>query len=522
MGKWIAKRKRYQLLIGIAAIMFLVCTLLGYAGAKNSDLYPDSDLSEIELLGKYIFFDEISDPPRQGCSTCHNPKAGWRFGVAGTNMHNVAISGANPLTVGSLNPPSNAYAPQEPFAPCLDGFFGLCGGSFWNMRSEGRGLGEAPPGALFPDGATTHVGEEVFLDREAADGGLNTVLQLAYEQYEGPIADQAFNPFLNPVEQNNLNEQAVCLQVESSQYAELFTIVWGEPIDCSDAPYYEGAAFSAAEINHRRIALSLAAWQMSFQVNSFKSPRDIALANDADGLFPLDDFTEQENLGHDLFYNRLPIPFAAEGGFNVRPFADLPITNCSFCHSNDPAGDVLKAPSQLGTESDQLYTDGASHSIGVPVNTEIPDTGVDPDEGLAGHTGPIAPIAAPLPPVLPLGFFKTPTLRNVCKGTGEGFTKALTHNGWFKSVESLVHFYNTADVLDECPAGITTEKDALKNNCWPAAAYPDVPGIARGGPLVGSLGLTAEQEAAIVAYLHTLSDTYTPKAPKPYTGKRRR
>jgi cytochrome c peroxidase len=518
MGKQQTKRKNYHFVIGVTALIFIVGTLFGYSSAGNVNPFADYNLSPIELLGKYIYFDEISIPPRQGCGTCHNPRAGWRFGVAGTNLHNVAITGANPLTVGSLNPPSNAYAPQEPFGPCVDGVFGLCDGNFWNQRAEGNSL------PLFA--ATPHVGSEVALDRIAGDGSYKAALLAYVTLYEGPIADQAYNPFLNPVEQGNPDVQAVCLQIKSSQYADLFELVWGEPIDCSTEDYYVGAAFSAAEINHRRAAMSLAAWQMSIQVNSFSSPRDIALANDLDGLFPLDDFTDQENLGHDLFYNRLPVPFlppASEGGpaFNVAPFPDLPVTNCSFCHSNDPAGDVLKAPAELGTEPDQIYTDGASHSIGVPVNTEIPNTGVDPDEGLAGHTGPITPIVAPLPPQLPLGYFKTPTLRNVCKGTGEGFTKAFTHNGYFKSVESLVHFYNTADVLDECPPG-TSEKDALKQNCWPAAAYPNTFGIARGGPLVGSLGLTAEQEAAIVAYLHTLSDTYTPLAPMPFNGLTRR
>jgi cytochrome c peroxidase len=473
-----------------------------------------------------------------GCSTCHVPKAGWTFDVAGTNKHQVAITGANRHTVGNLKPPSNAYAPQLPFfgPDCPDGFFGYCEGNFWDGRAEGADptVFERIEGVR--RGATVHIGEEVLLNSLTSSSNPNLA---AYIQYMGPIADQAYNPFLNPVEQNNLNQQTVCRQVESSQYADLFALVWDESINCS-SDIYPGSGLPGLpyyEINHRRIAVSLAAYQMSDQVNSFTSKRDIALDNDEDGVFPLDDFTAQENLGHDLFYNRLPVPFAPEGiplgpdgtaPFNVRPFPDLPVTNCSFCHSNDPGGDVLKQPEELGTEEDQLYTDRAYHNIGVPVNTEIPDTGVDSDAGLAEHTGPLF-VAAPPPPFvagfyLPLGFFKTPTLRNVCKGTGEGFPKAFAHNGYFKSVESIVHFYNTADVLDVCEPG-TTEKDALKNNCWPAAAYPGVspdgpPGVARGGPLVGNLGLSPEYEAAIVAYLHTLSDNYTPKAPKPYQAKK--
>ena len=109
------------------------------------------------------------------------------------------------------------------------------------------------------------------------------------------------------------------------------------------------------------------------------------------------------------------------------------------------------------------------------------------------------------------GEFKTPTLRNVAKGLSANFTKAYTHNGWFKSLESLVHFYNTRDVLDRCEAlRITnaTEKEALQNNCWPA---PEFPNPARG--VIGNLELTPEEEAAIVAYLKTLTDKHTPTKP---------
>jgi hypothetical protein len=120
----------------------------------------------------------------------------------------------------------------------------------------------------------------------------------------------------------------------------------------------------------------------------------------------------------------------------------------------------------------------------------------------------------------------------VNKRKGEGFIKAYTHNGWFKSMESIVHFYNTGLIggntansfkITRCPEGIETEKDALANNCWPAPAFansrqPGSPtfGAVLGGGRFGDLGLTLEEEGAIVAYLKTFTDEYTPKAPKPY------
>ena len=46
-----------------------------------------------------------------------------------------------------------------------------------------------------------------------------------------------------------------------------------------------------------------------------------------------------------------------------------------------------------------------------------------------------------------MGKHKVPTLRNVDLRNGpEGFVKAFGHNGYFKSLEEIVHFYNTRDV----------------------------------------------------------------------------
>lgn len=41
------------------------------------------------------------------------------------------------------------------------------------------------------------------------------------------------------------------------------------------------------------------------------------------------------------------------------------------------------------------------------------------------------------------------------------------HNGYFKSLEGVVHFYNTRGKLPTCP-GNFTEAQALAQNCWPA------------------------------------------------------
>jgi cytochrome c peroxidase len=88
-----------------------------------------------------------------------------------------------------------------------------------------------------------------------------------------------------------------------------------------------------------------------------------------------------------------------------------------------------------------------------------------------------------------LGKQKVPTLRNVDLRPDEGFVKAYAHNGYFKSLEEIVHFYNTRDVEE-----------------WPE---PEVPENVNTDEL-GNLGLTAEEEAAVVAFMRALSDGFVP------------
>jgi cytochrome c peroxidase len=77
--------------------------------------------------------------------------------------------------------------------------------------------------------------------------------------------------------------------------------------------------------------------------------------------------------------------------------------------------------------------------------------------------------------------------------------KAYGHNGVFKTLEQVVHFYNTRDVLPRCEA---VEEPAFGANCWPA---PEVPANLNTEEL-GDLRLTASEVNALVAFLRTLSD----------------
>jgi cytochrome c peroxidase len=289
-----------------------------------------------------------------------------------------------------------------------------------------------------------------------------------------PLAEQAQGPFLNPLEQNNPHPRQVCIKVAHSEYADLFEEVWG-PGSLDFVHDVDGT--------YERIARSIAAYERSPEVNPFSSKYDYYLAGMAE-------LTDQEAWGLALFNN-------PEKG------------NCAACHPSAPGPDG----------EPPLFTDFTYDNLGVPKNPENPFYLMPPrwnpagadwvDHGLGGFL-----MAAGFEYDVvqaELGKHKVPTLRNVDLRPSEDFVKAFTHNGVFKTLEDVVHFYNTRDVDDwpppEVAENINTEE-------------------------LGDLGLTADEEAAIVAFMKTLSDGYTPaiettpgrgdtrQAPAPSAGDR--
>ncbi|WP_222863508.1 cytochrome-c peroxidase, partial [Nitrosomonas communis] len=71
------------------------------------------------------------------CVTCHDPRAGWTGPHSQTNLTQVAITGANPHTIGNRKPPASAYASFIP--PFQEGVVGppsgVLGGAFWDGRA---------------------------------------------------------------------------------------------------------------------------------------------------------------------------------------------------------------------------------------------------------------------------------------------------------------------------------------------------------------------------------------------------
>lgn len=295
--------------------------------------------------------------------------------------------------------------------------------------------------------------EELFIGGNFWDG------RATGETLGNPAAEQALGPFLNPVEQNVASKEDVLMHIAGSKYAGLWEEVWGEPVAYGTQ--------SEIEKNYDRVGLTIAAYEASDEVNPFSSKYDAYLAGEPS-------LTPQEIWGLELFEGK---------------------GMCSACHPSEwEEGEPLP-----------LFTDFTFDNLGTPKNPENPfykmdkvylddGTAINPDgsewidKGLGGFLETRPEYAAMAEENM--GKHKVPTLRNVGKKNGNGFVKAYMHNGVFKSLKEVVHFYNTRDV-----------------EMWPE---PEVAENVNDDEL-GNLGLTDAEEDAIVAFMMTLSDGYIKK-----------
>jgi cytochrome c peroxidase len=264
-----------------------------------------------------------------------------------------------------------------------------------------------------------------------------------------PTAEQALGPFLNPVEQNNASPQVVCEKVAASRYAWRFELVWGPgSLDCSE----EGVA-----ITYDRIGLAIAAYEGSAEVNQFSSKYDLAEA----GLATL---TAAEERGKQLFEGK---------------------GMCAACHPAPLFTDFTFDNLGIFRNPDNPFYDMDEVLVGGLVINPLGEDWID--EGLGGFLATHPDAAWRALAAENRGKHKVPTLRNVDARPGPGFVKAYLHNGALTSLEEVVHFYNTRDVLP-----------------WPA---PEVAANVNQDEL-GNLGLTDAEEDDLVAFLRTLSDGY--------------
>ena len=414
------------------------------AGGTGAALAADP--TPTEQLGRAIFFDEtLSLNENQSCASCHDPAAGWTGGTALINAHGAVYEGSIPGAFGDRKPPSAAYATQSPIL-FMDRAGLFTGGNFWDGRATGERLGN-------------------------------------------PAAEQAQGPFLNPKEQALPDRACVVYRVCMAAYPVALNdlvpgacaISWPSDTDTvcrtpADLVALSDADREQANIAYDLIAFAIAAYEASPEVNAFTSKFDYAHGGKGKGKGPKASkvkLSREEQRGLALFRGK---------------------AKCAKCHT-------------LGDQP-ALFTDFTFDNLGLPPNPENPVYATSPDFVDAGLGG----FLASRPDYADFaqenrGKHKVPTLRNVAQGP-EGLIKAYGHNGYFKSLEGIVHFYNTRDVKPTCP-GAYTEAEALAAACWPA---PEVAENLNTEEL-GDLGLTPADEAAIVAFLKTLSDNFDPLVP---------
>ena len=247
------------------------------------------------------------------------------------------------------------------------------------------------------------------------------------------LEQQAQKPFLNVLEMANVDASMVVSKLQSSPNYSLFKEVYGNVTDVN-------AVFAD-------MADALSAFEKSPELNPFTSKYDYYLKGQAT-------LTAEELSGMQLFTDTLK-------------------GKCANCHliTADPASGLV------------LFTDHTYTNDGVPKNPANPyysiSTAFNPDGanyidyGLGGFLGNHDFD----------GMFKVPTVRN------SAISAPYFHNGFFNTLEDVVHFYNTRDV-----AGAN----------YPAAEVSATIDFDE----TGNLHLTAKEESDIVAFLKTLTDGY--------------
>lgn len=419
-------------------------TLMALSLSTLAGTAVGATLTDQEMLGQEIFFDQnLSVNNNQACAACHAPEAGWTGPDGMINAHGAVYEGSISGRFGNRKPPSSAYATQSPILHLAkQGGGTFVGGNFWDGRATGEKLGN-------------------------------------------PAADQAQGPFLNPLEQALPDAACVVYRVFDSAYAGLYVQVWGPlptilwPSDvatvCSQdigTVMLSDADRALVQMAYDNIALSIAAYEGSPAVNAFSSRYDAFL----NGQFNL---TSQEKAGLNLFRGK---------------------AKCNKCHT------LNKGPHG----APPLFTDFTFDNLGIPKNMENPfysQTAFNPlglswlDLGLGGFLQTRLDWASYANGTF--GAHKVPTLRNVDKRPSADFVKAFGHNGYFKSLEQIVNFYNTRDVKPACTEPLTADQ-AMIQGCWP---LPEI-ALNMNTAELGDLGLTTEEEAALVAFLKTLSDGF--------------
>jgi cytochrome c peroxidase len=430
----------------------------------------------VAQLGKAIFFDtNLSSPAGQSCSSCHAPEAGFSNSNSYINNADGTVPGAVQSRFGNRKPMTISYS-----------WFMPDGETTWNRRRQ------AWEGGFFADGRAETMEEQ-------ADG-----------------------PLMNPNEMNNVlhgtgNSDLVVQKVLKGSYTDLIKQAYGDD-----------ALTKSSSVVYLMIRQSVAEYERSREVSPFSSKYDAYVAGQAE-------LTPSEMNGLRLFSGSMTGRLGGPPNYKS--------AECITCHtiSTDVAND--------GSRRD-FFTNWTFANIGVPKNPHNPfykqisagqnPKGYNPDgehyidyglgevmypkRGLpAGNTGPGNDGRGDFLAVN--GEFRVPSLRNVDKRPNASFVKCYMHNGVFKSLKDVVHFYNTRNLTKQGEIVDLTSLNPYANvkgkPNWPLPEVPSPvtlqnPAGRPNSPTarVGNLGLTEQEENDIVAFLKTLSDGYFTPPPR--------
>lgn len=243
------------------------------------------------------------------------------------------------------------------------------------------------------------------------------------------LEEQAALPFVNPMEMGNLNYEMVAEKVRKAEYYQQLVDIYGQPASLDSLFSY--------------ITDAIAVYERSAEMNPFTSKYDAWQAGKCE-------LTAQEERGLELF---------KEKGL------------CAECH-------ILEPDNRAGKT---LFTDHTYDNLGIPSNPDNPFFTVAEPYNLCGRDTMDMGLGSFLRDSAEFGKFRVPTLRNIA------LTAPYGHNGYFKTLEEIVHFYNVRDVED-----------------YPAPEYAATVNTDE----LGNLGLTPEEEADIIAFMLTLTDGY--------------
>ena len=264
------------------------------------------------------------------------------------------------------------------------------------------------------------------------------------------LEEQAKGPMIHPLEMSNPDPQAVIKKIRIASYAPMFETVFGKgALDQTDPAY-------------THMAEALAAFQRSDTFTPFSSKYDHYLAG--------------------------KLKLSAQEMRGLRLYEDEKKGNCAACHPNRPS--AKGAP--------PLFTDFTYDNLGVPRNPALPFYRLPKAHNPDGEKFVDRGLGGALNKRREDGKFKVPTLRNIA------LTAPYMHNGYFRTLEGVMAFYNNRDRRPACKQTLVTEEEAMQRKCWPA---PEVKRNVNRDEL-GRLGLTPGEEQAIIAFMKTLTDGY--------------